>query len=602
MFAHLTCELLSIAEDPALVIGPDLTFTYLNEPAKHEFAKLGLLGRGLADAPIGKDWEAIRHVCEQSRGIGPGRRFETCIPLLENWYEVRAVGVQGHHVLLLSDITGQRRASRDELTPPAASTLLKTIIDSAPDLIFVKDMAGRFILVNRALRDVSPDLLGRTVHDIYDADLAAVYDAADRSVIESGRPCTVEEIIPVHGEQRVFQTIKVPWIVGSDMRGVIGISRDMTERHNAEARVRESEERYRLAARATKDAIWDWDLIRDEITWNEAIEHLAGERPDQTGDWWKSRIAPADRDRVLGSIGRFIRQEISTWQCEYEFRHADGSYHAVFDRGFLVRDAHGVPVRMIGAMSDLSEPMKAQRRVMQLQSELIHVSRVSAMGTIASALAHEINQPLASAGNYVAGARRLLLGDDPNDLHEAREALALAASEVSRSGEIVRRIRRMVAHGETQVQPVPLKELIDDALALALPNPALSGVRVDLGPRHGVARGDAVQLQQVLVNLMRNAVEAMEDTDDRVLRLATSGDDASVRIDVRDTGCGIPSERVATVFTAFGSSKIGGLGVGLTICRTIVEAHGGQIWVEQTDDSGTCVALRLPSHRGDATP
>lgn len=591
-------DLLSIVDDPALVMGPDATFLHLNASAMREFGALGLPGRRLDDAALGEEWEAIRHVCERLRDVERGQRFETSIPLLENWYEVRAVSMGEHFVLLLRDITSRRRGGQSG-EEPAAGTLLKTIIDSAADLIFVKDMAGRFIQVNRALNDVSPDLLGRTVHDVYAPDLADGYEVADRIVIESGKPCTIEETIPVRGEHRVFQTIKVPWIAAGEMRGVIGISRDMTERHKAEARIRQSEERYRLAARATNEAIWDWDLLHDELTWNEAIEQLSGEKPDHSIEWWKSRIAPTDRERVVGSIERFINEEISTWQCEYGFRHADGSYHSVFDRGFLVRDEQGVPVRVIGAMSDLSERMKAQKRVMQLQSELIHVSRLSAMGTIASALAHEINQPLASVGNFIAGARRLMLREEPEALSEAREALELAAAEVARSGEIVRRIRRMVAHGETQVQPVPLRGLIDDALALALPNPALSGVTVRLGPRDGIARGDAVQLQQVLVNLIRNAVEAMENSDERILSLSTMRSDTGVRIDVTDTGCGIPPDRVQTVFTAFGSSKVDGLGVGLTICRTIIEAHGGQIWVERTDDRGTRVALRLRAFPDD---
>lgn len=115
----------------------------------------------------------------------------------------------------------------------------------------------------------------------------------------------------------------------------------------------------------------------------------------------------------------------------------------------------------------------------------------------------------------------------------------------------------------------------------------------------GIARGDTVQLQQVLVNLIRNAVEAMEDSDERILSISTARSDAKVRIDVEDTGCGIPPDRVQTVFTAFGSSKVDGLGVGLTICRTIVEAHGGQIWVQRTDAKGTRVAIRLPAYSDD---
>lgn len=594
MFRGPLREILSVIDDPALVIDATNVITEINRPAQQAFGSLALPGRSIEDgfAAIGAA-DALRHACGLARRSELAQRTDVTIAVLERRFEVRALALGDEVMLLLHDVTARPLAHGD-LDPAAAGILLKTIVDSATDLIFVKDVAGRFILVNRALDEVAPHLLGRTVHDEYDADFADGYDAADRLVLESGQPLTIEEAIPVNDERRMFQTIKVPWVVGGEMRGVIGISRDMTDRYLAEAKVRDNEERYRLAARATKEAIWDWDLVHDEVTWNEAIETLAGTTPACAADWWKSRINPTDRERVLDSLAQFLRGEIGTWQCEYGFRHADGIYHSVFDRGFLVRDDQGVPKRMIGAMSDLSERMKAQSRVMQLQSDLIHVSRMSAMGTIASALAHEINQPLASASNFVAGARQLLERGDDEALHDAREAIDLAAAEITRSGEIVRRIRRMVAHGEVQVQPVPLGELIDDALALALPNAALSHVSVTFGSRRGVARGDAVQLQQVLVNLIRNAVDAMEDVDERVLVIATEPDATSVRIDVSDSGCGIPTDRLQTVFTAFGSSKATGLGVGLTICRTIVEAHGGQIWVDRTGPSGTCISVKLP--------
>ncbi|WP_198354961.1 ATP-binding protein [Sphingomonas sp. MA1305] len=593
-------ELLSFIGNPAIVVERDGTITYRNKPAEQLFGNSMLLHRRLGDMLAHGEKKAFLLAVENAQELGAETHGEQSVLLHGCRWDVRALCVDDQIALLLHSAEAKQPDPDAPLEAAAADALLKTIVDSAADLIFVKDMAGRFLLTNQALRDAAPDLLGKTVFEEYETDLAQGYDAADQAVMSTGQSCTIEETIPVRGERRLFQTIKVPWIVSGEMRGVIGISRDITERHRAEALIRESEERYRLAARATNEAIWDWDLVADEVSWNEAIERLAGEKPDRSGLWWKARIDPADRERVLDSIAQFIRGELTTWQCEYGFRHADGTFHAVFDRGFLVRNESGEAVRMIGAMSDLSERMKAQNRVVQLQSELIHVSRVSAMGTIASALAHEINQPLASASNFVAGARRLLVRSDREVIAKAREAIDLAASEVSRAGEIVRRIRRMVAHGETQDQPVPLRALIDDALALALPNSALSGVTVRLGARRGVARGDSVQLQQVLVNLIRNSVEAMETASQRVLTLSTAHGGGHVRIDVQDTGCGIPPDRIGTVFTAFGSSKAGGLGVGLTICRTIVEAHGGRIWVERSDSQGTMIAVQLPAHANPA--
>lgn len=495
-------------------------------------------------------------------------------------------------IIVAQDIT-ERRSASAKATETA--TLLAAIIDSAQDPIFVKDLSGRFVLVNPVLEKSGLDLLGRRVEDVLPPETAEGFAAADRHVFETGTSSIVEETIPIRGVPRTFHTIKVPWIVDGELRGLIGMSRDITRRLETEAQIRRSDERYRLAAKATNDAIWDWDLISGEVEWNEAIEHLAGDRPGPGAEWWTQRIHDQDRETIVGDIHRFMDEGEDRWQCEYRFRRADGSYAQVLDRGYVIRDNSGKAIRMIGAMSDLCERLEAQRRLNELQNELVHVSRLSAMGTMASALAHEINQPLTGIANYMGGARRMLRERGAAAIPEAVAAIDEAAAASQHIGEIIRRLRRMVSRGKAQLQPVRLDGLVDDALALAIPNKALAAVQIDRDLGELVAMADPVQIQQVFFNLFRNAVEAMDGQDERSLAITAKRRGDAVVIDVEDTGPGFADEVRNGLFTSFGSTKAAGLGVGLTICRTIVEAHGGHISVGRSGASGSTVTFELPA-------
>lgn len=493
-------------------------------------------------------------------------------------------------IIVAEDITERRSANAKAAE---TATLLAAIIDSAQDAIFVKDVSGRFILVNPTLERSGLDLLGRRVEEVFPAQVAESFAAADRHVFETGTSSIVEETIPIRGGPRTFHTVKVPWIVDGELRGLIGMSRDITRRLETETRIRRSDERYRLAAKATNDAVWDWDLITGELTWNEAIEQLAGELPGPYVDWWKQRIHDQDREAIVADIHGFIDDGKDRWQCEYRFRRADGSYAQVLDRGYVIRDDDGKAVRMIGAMSDLSERLEAQQRLNELQNELVHVSRLSAMGTMASALAHEINQPLTGIANYMGGARRVLREQGAAAIPEAVAAIDEAAAASQHVGEIIRRLRRMVSRGKAQLQPVRLDNIVDDALALAIPNEALAAVRVDRDLDDLEVMADPVQIQQVLFNLFRNAVEAMDGQDERRLTITAKRRGDRVVVDVEDNGPGFADEVRDGLFRAFSSTKPAGLGVGLTICRTIIEAHGGHISVERSTAAGSVVTFGL---------
>ena len=249
-----------------------------------------------------------------------------------------------------------------------------------------------------------------------------------------------------------------------------------------------------------------------------------------------------------------------------------------------------------GFVRDLTERQETQKRLQELQAELVHMARLTALGEMASTLAHELNQPLTAAASYLNGARRLLDGGRQDDLPMVRGAIESAAEQALRAGQIIRRLREFVARGESDRQPEDLHRLVEEACALALVGAKEAGIHftLHLADDLPLVMADKVQIQQVLVNLIRNAIDAMQDIATRELTVSVFLADAeTVQIDVRDTGSGIAAEILPQLFQPFVTSKPHGMGVGLSISRTIAESHGGRLWAEPGPDSGTIFHLTL---------
>lgn len=373
---------------------------------------------------------------------------------------------------------------------------------------------------------------------------------------------------------------------------------EATRRAAAEA-LRESEDRLRLAQEAGGVGTWDWDVVRGIATCSDAYRKLYGLDPKGPGhqsvEEWLMQVHPDDRERALET--RSTTLACGRLENEYRIVRPDGSVRWVVDRGVPIHDAQGRLIRIRGANVDITETRNAEERLRELQAQVLHASRLSAMGQMAAALAHELNQPLGAAANFLNAARTILQSGMQDASQRALARLDKAAEQTIRAGAILRQLRDFVSRGETDKRVINARRLIEDAVALALVgkrDPELQ-VRFAFDPSDPSILADRVQIQQVIFNLVRNALEAMADHPSREILVTTTGcSEAEVEISVADSGPGLPSDP-ETLFKPFASSKPTGMGIGLSICRAIVEAHGGRLRAESRPGGGALFRFTVPA-------
>jgi two-component system sensor kinase FixL len=375
------------------------------------------------------------------------------------------------------------------------------------------------------------------------------------------------------------------------LQGFAKVLRDITDQRASEQSLDAGASHLRSILATVPDAMIVIDQGGYILSFSAAAERLFGSTEAQMLGLNISCLMPQpDRDRHDGYLQRYIttgeRRIIGIGRVVVGMRR-DGS---TFPMELSVGEAVGEGQRVFtGFIRDLTEKQRIQARVEELQAELIHVARVSGMGAMASTLAHELNQPITAVTNYVEAVRDLLATPDLTDMPMIREALADAAGQALRAGHIVRRLRDFVARGEVDKTAEDVGALMREAAALGLMGARESGVALEfsLDADIGSVLVDKVQIQQVLINLARNAAESMGDRPDRRLWLCSRLDsEGFVRITVADNGPGVAPAVADGLFTAFVSTKSDGMGLGLSICRTIVEANGGRIWFEARPGGG----------------
>jgi two-component system sensor kinase FixL len=375
------------------------------------------------------------------------------------------------------------------------------------------------------------------------------------------------------------------------------------ERATGEIELRESEERMRLAADAGNLGIWEWDLSKDEIWATNARRAPLGWPASGkiTLEDFISTVHPDDRNRIRQAIDDAIHKG-QDYDSEYRLVLADGIVRWMAARGSVHFDAHGNPARLLGINIDITARKQAELEAKQRRDELSHLSRVALVGEMSASIAHELNQPLAGILTN-AGAGEFVIDRGDVDLKELRELLADISADARRASDVVRDIRGMIKKEQVIRRRINLNDVVTNAVQIIGSDALLRGceLKISLKAALPIVEVDPVQIQQVLINLIVNAFDAMRDTPvskRRVEIMTREKGDGAVRISVRDYGVGISEEMRSRIFEQFFTTKPEGLGMGLAIVRSIVEAHAGAIEAENADGEGARFHFTLPRSAG----
>ena len=392
-------------------------------------------------------------------------------------------------------------------------------------------------------------------------------------------------------------------VMGSELsRDVLRASRLVHELQASEAGLRESEARMSLAVDAADLGIWIRDLARNEIWASDKWRELFGFAPSEPLEFNAilQRLHPDDREGLRQAHAMAVAgADGGRYQTEYRLMLPDGATRWISSQGRVEFDATGQPVLIRGAARDVTARKQAEQETQLLRQEIAHAGRVSMMGQLASGLAHEINQPLASILRNAEAAELFLQHPSP-DLDEIRAILSDIRSDDERAGHVIDRMRGLLKRQTLDTGRLDVGALVGDVAALVRVDAATRQVKLDVDVPADLphVRGDRVQIQQVLLNLILNGMDALHGTrleDRRVDRdRAARRRAAVIEIAVGDAGHGIPADTLARIFDPFFTTKPNGMGIGLAVSRTIVEAHRGRLWAENRNGGGAAFRFTLP--------
>jgi two-component system, LuxR family, sensor kinase FixL len=372
----------------------------------------------------------------------------------------------------------------------------------------------------------------------------------------------------------------------------------------SETELRETQERMELAANAAELGMWMWDIVRDEVWITDKGRALFGFAPLEKIDFnrFRNRLHPEDRESVLQAVEKSLRTG-AEYESEYRAVLPDGQVRWIAGRGQVEFNGDGQPVRMRGVAVDITKRKQAEEQTAHQRNEIAHLSRVTTLGELSGSIAHELSLPLSAILSNAQAAQRVLAHGGA-DLAEVREILNDIVSEDKRAGEVIQRLRQWLKKGEVQQHSLRINEVVEDVLKLIHDDLINQHVTIDveLGRNLPLVTGDPVQLQQVLLNLVVNACDAMTNCDapERRLLIRTGTEtrngngNCAVLVSVTDRGGSIPEEKMEQIFEPFFTTKAKGMGLGLSVCHTIIAAHRGKLWATNNADCGATFHFSLP--------
>ncbi|HVV65957.1 MAG TPA: PAS domain S-box protein [Rhizomicrobium sp.] len=482
--------------------------------------------------------------------------------------------------------------------------LFQTLIATAVDGIVVIDEDGLVEIYNvaceRLFQYPAAEVTGRNVSMLMPEPYSSEHDGylerykrtGERRIIGIGR-----EVV---GRRRDGSTFPMYLSVGEgrlDGRRIfVGILHDLSAKKEAAARHEGTLRELALIVEHSEDAIITKNLEGLVTSWNPAAERIFGYSAAEMIGQPLTTVFPeeliAEEARILAQLraGKSIRH------YETVRVRKDGARIDVSLSASPLRDSSGTVIGASKIARDITEKKAAEAKLRDMQAEMAHVSRLTSMGQLSSALAHELNQPLTATTNYLNTARTLLENAEDPRIAKADQALEKGVAQIQRAGQIIRRLREFVEKRKVSRALADINEVVQEAVTLGLVASSDVNIRLraDLVPNLPRILMDRVQIQQVMVNLIRNAVEAMQGSKRKEMAIATTASDGYVRVAVADTGPGVSPELAERLFQPFVTTKSTGMGIGLMICRSIVEAHGGSLSLAARQGGGAIFQFQLP--------
>jgi PAS domain S-box-containing protein len=544
----------------------------------------------------------IEHRCRRADGV-------------YRWFQVRALPVRdtadritGWYVLL-TDIDDRKRAEDAVL---ARKRDLSSIINTIPMLAWSARPDGFCDFLNQRWLDftgLSTEQAcgwgwGATIHP---DDARGLLDSWQMALV-TGQLADVEaRMRRFDGEYRWFLLRASPL---RDESGKIvrwyGTNTDIDDRKRAEEELRRSEAFLAEGQRLTLSGSFLWRLDTDEITFSEQLYRIHEFDRDSpvTLERIRTRIHPEDLPLLSEKIEQARAGGNSALNYEIRLRMPNGSVKYVRTVAHGTRDRDGRP-EIIGAVQDVTERRLAEEALTQARSDLAHVTRVTSLGVLTASIAHEVNQPLSGIITNAGTCLRMLAADPPN-VEGARETAKRTIRDGNRASELITRLRALFSKTESTTEPVDLNEAAQEVIALSLSELQRNRVilRSEFADGLPVVTGDRVQLQQVILNLLKNASDAMSAVNDRPRQLqirTERGADDQVRLTVQDAGVGLDPQAMDRLFQPFYTTKNDGMGIGLSVSRSIIERHHGRLWAEPNDGPGATFSFSIPPRQGGAS-
>jgi len=471
------------------------------------------------------------------------------------------------------------------------------LLDLTHDTVFVRDVNDVITYWNRGAEELygwtRQEAIGRASHDLMLTIFPVPLDDINAELFRTGR--WEGELVQVKRDG-TLATVASRWSLQRDEQGrplrILETNNDITERRAAEEEVRKQAALLDLA----HDAIFVRDLESRIMFWNRGAENTYGWTAEEaigrvSHELLRTRF-PVSREGIDVAL-----EENGGWEGELTHVTRRGTAIVVASRQSLRRDEHGAAAAILEINRDITEPKRAEEALRHAQLNLAHISRVTTMGELTASVAHEVNQPIAAALTDARTCLRWLARDIP-DIEEARAAAMRIVEDGTRAAEIITRIRLLFRKSPPKIESVDVNESIRETIVLLGNEATRHGIslRTELAPDLPQIIGDRVQLQQVMMNLIMNGIDAMKDVDGMRELTVNSGraENEHLLVSVSDTGVGLPPHQADQIFNAFFTTKLQGTGLGLSISRSIIESHGGRLWAAANAPRGASFHVTLP--------